>query len=35
MFKTTNFILCRFSDVKDNKMVFVTLKWLFVNKSPL
>ncbi len=24
MFKTTNFIFCTFSDVNDNKMVFVT-----------
>ncbi len=26
MFKRTNFIFCRFSDVNDNKMVFITLK---------
>ncbi len=29
MFKTTNLIFCRFSHVNDNKMVLVTLKWLF------
>ncbi len=29
MFKTTTFIFCRFSDVNDNKMVFVTHKWSF------
>ncbi len=35
MFKTTNFIFCRFSDANENKMVFLTLKWLFVKKSPV
>ncbi len=36
MFKITNFIFCRFNDVNmvnDNKMVFVTLNWLFVKQS--
>ncbi len=30
MFKRTNLIFCKFSDVNNNKIVFVTLKWLFV-----
>ncbi len=30
MFETTNFIFCRFSD---NKMVFITLKYLFVKTN--
>ncbi len=35
MFKTTNFIFCRFSDVNDNKMVFVTLKIFWCEKNHL
>ncbi len=35
MFKTTNIIFCRFSDVNDNKMVFVTQKQPFVKNPPL
>ncbi len=32
MYKTTNFIFCRFSDVND-KMVFLTLKCFFAKKN--
>ncbi len=35
MFETTHFIFCRFSNVNDNKMGFVTLKWLFWEKNHL
>ncbi len=35
MFKTTNFIAYIFSDVNDNKMLFVTLKCFFCKKNHL
>ncbi len=33
--KFTNFIFTRISDLNDNKMVYVTLKWGFVKKNHL
>ncbi len=33
MLKITNLVFCKFSDANDDKIVFATLKWLFVKRK--